>query len=231
MKNDSGVSLMKFVYQAYHSDITNEDLIKDLQRIRDKLGNKSLSMAEYDKNGQYNSSTISRRFGTWNDALRTAGIDLRNEFWEEIDLFNNLETVWIAKGKQPTRRDMDEYPQSQISSGAYLRRFGKWSAALASFVEYVNNTEEEANGYQEGSSQKSIHKTKRDVNHRLRFLVLARDNFSCCKCGASPAKDGGITVLHVDHIVPWSKGGETTLDNLQTLCSKCNLGKSNTICN
>ncbi|WP_343324290.1 HNH endonuclease signature motif containing protein [Streptococcus sp. Marseille-P8640] len=33
-------------------------------------------------------------------------------------------------------------------------------------------------------------------------------------------------VLHVDHIIPWSKGGETVLGNLQTLCSKCNLGKS-----
>jgi 5-methylcytosine-specific restriction endonuclease McrA len=31
--------------------------------------------------------------------------------------------------------------------------------------------------------------------------------------------------LHVDHVTPWSKGGETTLANLQTLCNKCNLGK------
>ncbi|MCL4507775.1 MAG: HNH endonuclease [Chloroflexi bacterium] len=33
--------------------------------------------------------------------------------------------------------------------------------------------------------------------------------------------------LHVDHILAWSKGGETVLENLQTLCSVCNLGKSN----
>ncbi len=33
--------------------------------------------------------------------------------------------------------------------------------------------------------------------------------------------------LHVDHTVPWSKGGETVLGNLRTLCSDCNLGKSN----
>ncbi|MBA3804703.1 MAG: HNH endonuclease, partial [Acidobacteria bacterium] len=33
--------------------------------------------------------------------------------------------------------------------------------------------------------------------------------------------------LHVDHIRPWSKDGETLLENLQTLCSECNLGKSN----
>ncbi|MGE4613767.1 MAG: HNH endonuclease signature motif containing protein, partial [Planctomycetota bacterium] len=33
--------------------------------------------------------------------------------------------------------------------------------------------------------------------------------------------------IHVDHIVPLSKGGETTLDNLQVLCIDCNLGKGN----
>jgi 5-methylcytosine-specific restriction endonuclease McrA len=44
-------------------------------------------------------------------------------------------------------------------------------------------------------------------------------------CGASPAKDPAVT-LHVDHIEPWSKGGTTTLDNLQTLCSTCNIGKA-----
>lgn len=70
------------------------------------------------------------------------------------------------------------------------------------------------------------HKTKREISLRLRFLVMKRDNFKCQICGRSPATDQSI-ILHVDHIIPWSKGGETTENNLQTLCSKCNLGKSN----
>lgn len=68
----------------------------------------------------------------------------------------------------------------------------------------------------------------RTPSPRLRFEVLARDKFTCCFCGASPRKDPSIT-LHIDHILPWSKGGKTTLDNLQTLCSTCNLGKSDII--
>lgn len=71
-------------------------------------------------------------------------------------------------------------------------------------------------------------KTVRDIDLRLRFKVMHRDNFKCCKCGASPAKDPSVE-LHVDHIIPWSKGGETVIENLQTLCSKCNLGKSDLI--
>ena len=74
--------------------------------------------------------------------------------------------------------------------------------------------------------QKSNHTTKstRVISDKLRYQILKRDNFKCCACGASPAKDPSIE-LHIDHIVPWSKGGETKPDNLQTLCSRCNLGK------
>ena len=64
----------------------------------------------------------------------------------------------------------------------------------------------------------------RFVSDKLRYQVLKRDNFKCCACGASPAKDPSVE-LHIDHIIPWAKGGKTTADNLQTLCSKCNLGK------
>ena len=68
----------------------------------------------------------------------------------------------------------------------------------------------------------------RRISDKLRYQVLKRDNFKCCACGASPAKNPAVE-LHIDHIIPWSKGGETTIDNLQTLCSKCNLGKSDTV--
>ena len=71
-----------------------------------------------------------------------------------------------------------------------------------------------------------MHATGRDPSLRLRWRVLQRDNFKCCSCGASPAITLGVE-LHVDHVHPWSEGGETVLENLQTLCSKCNLGKSN----
>lgn len=72
---------------------------------------------------------------------------------------------------------------------------------------------------------RSSHRTQREPSMRLRFEVLIRDNFKCCTCGASPAKDPAVE-LHIDHVVPWSKGGETETENLQTLCSICNLGKS-----
>ncbi|QUR69975.1 HNH endonuclease [Mycobacterium spongiae] len=59
----------------------------------------------------------------------------------------------------------------------------------------------------------------------LRYQVLSRDGSRCQQCGANP-QTRGVT-LHVDHIVPVSKGGKTEMGNLQTLCEFCNLGKSN----
>lgn len=62
------------------------------------------------------------------------------------------------------------------------------------------------------------------LNDDIRYNVLKRDNYTCQICGAT-AKDGAK--LHVDHIIPVSEGGKTTMSNLQTLCDRCNIGKSN----
>lgn len=58
----------------------------------------------------------------------------------------------------------------------------------------------------------------------IRWQVFQRDDWKCVSCGRS-SHDG--TVLHVDHIIPRSLGGQNHLDNYQTLCHECNIGKSN----
>lgn len=52
---------------------------------------------------------------------------------------------------------------------------------------------------------------------RLRPLVLDRDGFTCRYCG------GPATT--VDHVIPRSKGGQNTLENLVAACKRCNLSK------
>ena len=63
------------------------------------------------------------------------------------------------------------------------------------------------------------------VPSTVRYDVLKRDR-KCGLCGAAPEIDSDVR-LHVDHIVPRSKGGSNEMSNLQVLCSECNLGKSN----
>lgn len=61
----------------------------------------------------------------------------------------------------------------------------------------------------------------RTVRPSLRFEVFRRDDFRCRYCGRRSPE----VVLHVDHRVPWSLGGATSLENLVTACRDCNLGK------
>ena len=169
---------MKFVYRAYHHEVTDEELLSDVQRVCSKLQQTSLSANEYDEHGEYSSCTVSRRFGSWNKALAKAGINARNAFHTQEDLFENIEEVWIKKGTQPTRRDMDNKELSSISSGSYLRTFRRWSDALQAFVAYVN-AESVSNSHEQQCQGKGSENNRRYVNLRLRFLVMKRDNFKC----------------------------------------------------
>ena len=69
-----------------------------------------------------------------------------------------------------------------------------------------------------------VSKGKAKIPAALKVDVLRRDKSRCLMCGRK-ASDGAI--LHMDHIVPESKGGPTSFDNLQTLCAECNTGKGN----
>jgi 5-methylcytosine-specific restriction endonuclease McrA len=73
----------------------------------------------------------------------------------------------------------------------------------------------------EFEQQKKLERSK--MTDSLRYDILRRDEYRCCICGVC-ASEGAK--LHVDHIMPIAKGGKTVPDNLQTLCDRCNLGKS-----
>jgi hypothetical protein len=223
--------------------ISDEDLLEDMVQVSKLLKKKSISTKDYSDYGKYKVQTILSRFLKWSEALKKANLEQTNfKIIGDKDLFVDIERMWIQKGKQPTSTDVKN-GLSEYSLNTYSRRFGGWRNALEAFLEYTNldsseETDEEIKENKinaqdnisktvnlEKSPQKKKHRTSRDINERIRFKVLKRDNFKCCACGASPAKDPAVE-LHVDHIIPWSKGGETVIDNLQTLCSKCNLGKS-----
>lgn len=52
----------------------------------------------------------------------------------------------------------------------------------------------------------------------VRQFVFDRDGHACLRCGATDS-------LTLDHVFPWSLGGPDTVDNLQTLCGRCNSSK------
>ena len=73
-------------------------------------------------------------------------------------------------------------------------------------------------GFDITSEANGIEGKRKPIPIKLRAEVFRRDNHLCLRCGA---KHG----LSIDHIVPVSKGGQNTLDNLQTLCMPCSISK------
>lgn len=60
-----------------------------------------------------------------------------------------------------------------------------------------------------------------------RFNVFLRDRFICQYCGGKfPAQE-----LTFDHVIPRSKGGGTSWENVVTSCGRCNLAKGNKLPN
>lgn len=223
-------------------EIREDVLLEDLKNVALKLNKSDITSTEYDAMGRYTSTTMSVRFGSWNKAKQKAGLTVTRTIQNtNEELFQNILDLWTQIGRQPKYGEVVS-PNSKFNGSTYGRRFGSWRAALVAFIDYANSENDiekqvsdvpdlvplstPNNAKIEHSKVPKTKKTSRNINLRMRWTILKRDNFCCRKCGQSPAKDPSI-VLHVDHIVAWSRGGETEVVNLETLCEKCNLGKSN----
>ena len=179
--------------------------------------------------------TIGRKFGRWSDLLTAVGmkpVPLGRRYSDE-ECFENIVTLWTHYGRQPNFAELNR-PPSSVGSKAYVRRWGGWRSALAAFIKYVEQSADSSKNEVPVTSIRPEVSTEaaneratsepRSINLALRYKILSRDRFRCQVCGRSPAKDLNVE-LHVDHIIPWSKGGANTEENLRTLCFDCNLGK------
>ncbi|MDP8238956.1 MAG: HNH endonuclease [Candidatus Hatepunaea meridiana] len=236
----------KFKLKLREQNIPSEKLLEDLKRVANLLQKDSVGIREYNNHGNYSGDTLATRFGSWNKALETAGLTISHiNLIPDEQLYNNLLNVWEKLGHQPGRRDMSR-PISSIGVSAYCRRFSSWNKALVKFIEWVDHSEVSTDHVMSQDPSTSnididakhisdknensvyVHRTSRSPNLRLEFRVKERDGFTCRRCGRSVLKEPpGTLNLEIDHIKPWSKGGETVIENLETLCRECNRGKSN----
>src|SRR2546423_4223909 len=70
---------------------------------------------------------------------------------------------------------------------------------------------------------KTSSKPSRSIPEHIKRAVNARDNFRCQSCGVT------TEFIHYDHKFPFDLGGPTTVENIQSLCPKCNTSKGNKI--
>ena len=223
--------------------LTDDEILNELKRIAKELNQDFITQEDINNHSEIMAaSAVVYRFGSWLNGLEKAALKKSTQYkikFSEDELFENILNVWAHYGQQPSYSDMGKAP-STISPGTYENRFGSWRKALESFVEKMNREDsddkviENTPAIQEQSEPKRERLINinvkngemRSINLSLRYKVLKRDNFRCVRCGRSPATDSSVE-LHIDHKQPFSKEGRTTIENLETKCKECNLGKSN----
>lgn len=216
---------------------TRADILDDMRHVAKIRNRVDLPITDYIKHGRFTERAIRHRLRSWSwpDALKAAGLTSPLAFHPRVsdeDYFADIEAVWRKVGRQPSYGDMQEH--GTYSSNAFHNRFGGWRKALEAFVKAMSTeapvpatqgtTDTEAPVVTPHLNIESRRRTQRAAGWRLRHLVQRRDKFRCVLCGKSPATHHG-TALVIDHIVPWSKGGETEFENLRTLCEPCNGGR------
>ena len=72
-------------------------------------------------------------------------------------------------------------------------------------------------------------RARQPLSREVKAAVWQRDSGRCRHCGVTDAEATARTGvhLHYDHIVPFSRNGTDTVNNIQLLCEDCNLGKGN----
>ena len=204
---------------GYYSD---EEIIEDVLSVKRKLGVDLLTGEEYYHNGKFKKKAIEKHFGTWGKLMDKLGMEKTAVHVKHStqELFGIMKSIWDEKGCRPS---MSEFLRRSGHTKKYiLARFKSWTEFLRQFLEYANNG---------GVSMPTVVTAKKTIGSRvvspkLRYKVMKRDNWTCVLCGVRRTKENNVQ-LHVDHIIPYSKGGETVLSNLRTLCSTCNLGRGN----
>ena len=216
----------------------DEQLVAELRRVAAMIESENLTIPQFNEHSEIAASALCRRLGSWNKALKVAGLRPVNmgRRYTEDEYFENLLIVWTHFGRQPRYAEMNMAP-SAIPSKAYESRWGGWKKALLAFINRVNQDSEEqetqpvvdrpASVVSAGRTSQ-VPEAQRKVPLGLRYTVLVRDRFRCVLCGNNPATDPSCK-LHVDHILPSSKNGKTVADNLRTLCGECNIGRGNRI--
>lgn len=68
----------------------------------------------------------------------------------------------------------------------------------------------------------TFNKVPKTVVKFSRMNVMTRDEFTCCYCNERKP----IRMLSMDHVLPRSKGGDTSWGNIVTACTRCNQQKA-----
>jgi hypothetical protein len=136
------VEMFPSLYQeklGHGREMSNEELIAEMRRVHSMLNSGALTTRSFDRLSSTLADVIRKRFGSWQDALRAAGLT-QSEFgkrYTDEQCFENLAAVWTHYGRPPQHDEM-KIPPSIVGPKAYVLRWGTWRRSLKAFVDWSN---------------------------------------------------------------------------------------------
>lgn len=225
----------KYNFYTFSSTITSYNQQCNSKRSFDRLDLNNVFFSYIEKHLEACSTPISKIDKNisnyklycydYNNLTTSVTQESAKEFKVPFNTFINIEESIVKKNKLSpqctfTIRISASYTSPQ-GRNSYSKHYDYDYDQIASSYKEVWRL---ISGRQSRAYQVQVERAK--LSDSLRYDVLRRDGFKCQICGAT-AQEGAK--LHVDHIIPVSKGGKTELSNLRTLCDRCNLGKSDKI--
>ena len=144
-------------------------------------------------------------------AVRVGSMGYDREHYERLQVEIAREAKAVAAIQAFARKNED-----------LLKAIWHWGngygGGILDIIEDTIHKELKAARAQQSQSPVRVTKGKKVIKAPLRTKVFERDAYRCVACGTH-------IDLCCDHIIPESKGGPTTLENLQTMCRPCNSKK------
>jgi len=110
-----------------HQQVSDDELLADLHRLRDELGQKPTA-TDVVEEGNHGIATYQRRFGSWSEALDAAGIETEPDGPRDDELLADLHRLHDERDKVPSLLDVQD--DGQYTEKQYRTGFGSWSEAL-----------------------------------------------------------------------------------------------------
>lgn len=119
------------------------------------------------------------------------------------------EEEWVREGARGCGNNVDD----SVKTWRNLKEMDKrWAAQEKAMAPAAPKAK---------APQSPRRKQAQEAIRKHRFDVFMRDGFKCKYCGRAPP----AVELHVDHVVPISKGGSDDPSNMVASCVDCNFGK------
>ncbi len=170
-----------------------------------------------------------------------AAVDIRlgDAVWAALEIYRSgrqVARVFTNSGKVQINNFLPKSTPDDYGANARLNDLGQWSffvkteadteimlRCLADNIAHLGGRMTFRPTRPSGVPRSAADdETLRRISRSLRLAVLIRDDYTCQYCG----RRAPLVILHVDHRIPYSKGGKTVLENLIAACNDCNLGKS-----